>query len=64
MMIFSFIKTICKWEDDKAPKNWIELNNFKNNDWKNQSDDNFEYKRQDIIFYIYTGNQSYINYND
>lgn len=56
--------SVCKWEDNKAPKNWIELNNFKNNDWKNQSDDNFEYKRQDIIFYIYTGNQSYINYND
>ena len=55
---------ICKWEDDRAPKSWIKINNFKDDTWKNKPDDDFELKRQDIIFYIYTNYQSNIKFKD
>ena len=53
---------ICKWEDDRAPKTWIKINNFKDDAWKNKPDDDFELKRQDIIFYIYTNHQLTIRF--
>ena len=55
---------ICKWEDDRAPKTWIKINNFKDDAWKNKPDDDFELKRQDIVFYIYTNHQLTIRFRD
>ena len=55
---------ICKWEDDRAPKTWIKINNFKDDTWKNKPDDDFELKRQDIVFYIYTNHQLTIKFMD
>ena len=55
---------ICKWEDDRAPKAWIKINNFKDDTWKNKPDDDFELKRQDIVFYIYTNHQLTIKFRD
>lgn len=56
--------SICKWEDDLAPQEWIAANEFINDYWKNLPDDNFNYKRQDIIFYIYTNNQNVIDFDE
>ena len=56
--------SICRWDDNRAPKEWIRLNKFTDDSWKNKSDDRFIYPRQDIIFFIYTGNKDTISFND
>ena len=45
----------CKWDDEYAPDDWKSANNFTDDTWKSMPDTNFNVKREDIIFYIYTG---------
>ena len=58
--------SICKWEDSRAPKSWISINQLPKDYtlWKNIPEDIFKIKRQDIIFYIYTGTKISKSFND
>lgn len=58
--------SICKWEDSRAPKSWVQINKLPDdyNLWKNIPEDELKIKRQDIIFYIYTNQSPDINFNE
>ena len=58
--------SICKWEDERAPKEWIRMNRLPNDYtlWKTIPENIFKIKRQDIIFYIYTNHQLNINFDE
>ena len=58
--------SICKWEDSRAPKSWVSINQLPKDYtlWKNIPEDIFKIKRQDIIFYIYTGTKINKSFND
>ena len=62
--------SICKWEDDIAPHEWIEANGYINDDnsidysFKEVPNNQLKYKRYDIIFYIYTNHQKTYKFNE
>ena len=47
--------SVCKWDDEYAPDDWVKANEFTDDSWKKLSDDKFNQKREDIVFFIYTG---------
>lgn len=56
--------SICKWEDERAPKEWIKANEFIDDSWKNNYNIKLIVKRQDIIFYIYTNHKLDIDFDN
>ena len=44
----------CKWNDDYAPDDWKKANGLTGDSWKGK-ELNLDVKREDIIFYKYTG---------
>jgi len=46
--------SVCRWDDEFALPDWLEANRFKDDSWKELPDTNFNVKREDIIFFIYT----------
>ena len=62
--------SVCKWEDNRAPKAWLQLNKFIDKqgnvlveNWQQVPDSELFYKRQDIIFFIHTNYNATLNYS-
>jgi len=56
--------SICKWDDEYAPDDWIKANGFTDDSWKSKDDKDFICKREDIVFFKYTGRDSDITFNE
>jgi len=58
--------SVCKWDDNRAPKAWIRSNRLSQNtdEWKYIVDENLKYPRQDIIFMIYIGTDTNVTLNE
>lgn len=56
--------SVCKWDDDYAPEEWKKANGFTDDSWKGKSDKNFVCKREDIVFYRYTGKNTTESFED
>ena len=56
--------SICEWDDDYAPDDWVKANGFTDDSWKDKDDNGFACGREDIVFFKYTGNKQNLSFEE